>query len=125
MAESDGTPSEDGGSADEALHEDVQRPQVSPEHFGKSILVAGTGGSSRWFRGEPFVTRENVAPEIVRWMCPMTDCGGEMRDTGREWVASTQLVGTSGPGHHHECDRCLFTAAIRGPKYPRIEYPEL
>ena len=124
MAESDGTPPEGGGSADQALHEDFQRPQVSPEDFGKTVGLVG-GGSSRWFRGEPFVTRESVAPVIMRWICPMTDCGGEMRDTGDYWEASTQLIGTSGHGHHHQCDRCKFTAAIRGVKYPRIEYPEL
>lgn len=112
MAESVREPSEGGRSTDEAVHE----KEVTPEHFGNSIGLVGTGGLSRWFRGEPTVTSENVAPVRLRWMCPMPDCGGEMHDTGHVWP-------TVDPGFHHQCDRCEFTAAIHGKKYPQIEYP--
>lgn len=84
------------------------------EEYGTSIGGA-LGKASRWFDGEPDVSRERVVPVRERWWCPMSDCDGEMTFNGSTWP-------TGRPGYHHTCGECGFTAAVRGKKYPRITH---
>ncbi len=85
----------------------------NPEHdaFGSPI------GGTRWFNTEPTIEREPLIPMHASWRCPISDCGGEMKFNGMTWP-------TGNPGYHHTCDKCEFTAAVRGKKYPCIEYLE-
>lgn len=62
-------------------------------------------GGSRWFNSVPKV--ELDVDYVVVWRCPITGCSGEMRYTGMDWPTGT-------PGHHHKCNSCGFTAAIKG-----------
>lgn len=68
---------------------------------------------SRWFAGEPTIERAPVRPVMLRWRCPID--GGEMVSAGWTWP-------TFEPGYHHTCDRCGFTAALSGQRFPRVEY---
>lgn len=87
----------------------------SPEDYGTTIGTVA--GPSRWFNGEPNLTRERLVPVMVRWICPMDGCGGEMKPAGFTWPMSP-------PGNHHKCTGCGFMAALRGKCYPAIEYEE-
>lgn len=78
--------------------------------FGSDI------GGSRWFHGEPMITKRQVTPVRASWLCP-TECGGYMVFNGMTWP-------TGDPGYHHTCDQCGFTAAIHGHRYPEIQYVE-
>lgn len=60
---------------------------------------------SRWFAATPNV--EMDASRRVVWRCPIANCGGEMKFTGEVWP-------TGDPGRHHKCNKCGFTAAIKG-----------
>ena len=77
--------------------------------FGETIA------GSRWFNREPVLTNEEMVPVRQTWICPT--CGeGEMIASRGAWL-------TNPPGHHHECTKCKFTAALRnGAKYPSITY---
>jgi hypothetical protein len=83
---------------------------ANAEHdkFGTAI------GGARWFNGEPAITETPMVPVQLRWLCPIDDCGGEMKFNGMVWP-------TGQPGYHHSCDKCGFTAAVHG-KFPRVEY---
>ncbi len=63
-------------------------------------------GTSRWFEGTPEVV---VLDGFVVWRCP-TGCGGHMGYNGADWM-------TVPVGHHHTCDVCGFTAAIKAAKF--------
>lgn len=84
---------------------------TDPENFGTTIA------GSRWFDGDPDISRKRMVPVRERWRCPMEACDGEMRFNGSVWPTGRQ-------GYHHTCNECGFTAAIRGKKYPRITHVE-
>lgn len=88
-----------------------RRYKMNEEHekFGNSC------GGSRWFNAEPKLEERRMVPVQQRWMCPIDVCGGEMKFNGMTWP-------TGNPGYHHTCDKCGFTAAIHGAKYPRMAY---
>ena len=79
------------------------------EKFGSSC------GGSRWFNADPKIEKRRMVPVQQRWMCPIGDCQGEMKYNGFMWA-------TCDAGYHHTCDKCGFTAAIKGAKYPGIAY---
>jgi hypothetical protein len=79
------------------------------DRFGQPIA------GSRWFNGEPNVTRDAMIPVRLRWLCPIESCGGEMIFNGMTWP-------TGDPGYHHTCNKCEFTAAVHGRRYPSIAY---
>lgn len=66
----------------------------------------------KWFNGTPDVKEVQLIPYQQHWNCP-TECGGEMHFNGMTWPTGT-------PGYHHTCDKCGYTAAARGEKYPRV-----
>ena len=72
-------------------------------------------GGSRWFNSEPKITERVMVPVEEHWSCPVENCDGEMKFNGMTWP-------TGNPGYHHTCDKCGFTAAISGKRYPRIAY---
>lgn len=75
-------------------------------------------GGSRWFSGTLKIDKKRMVPVQLRWMCPIDDCDGEMKFNGMTWP-------TGDTGYHHSCNKCGFTAAIRGERYPRIGYEEV
>lgn len=75
-------------------------------------------GVSEWFNDEPKIARKEVRTFIERWMCPQENCEGEMRDAGFSWS-------TNPPGYHHTCNKCGYTAAMSGKRYPRTIHEEL
>ncbi len=78
--------------------------------FGETIA------GSRWFNAEPSLTQVEMVPVRQTWICPACDGTGEMISTGGAWL-------TNPPGYHHTCNKCGFTAALRGGKqYPSISY---
>ena len=89
----------------------IRRNKMNEEHekFGNSC------GGSRWFKGEPKIEEQRMIPVNQRWICPIDGCGGEMKFNGMTWP-------TGSPGYHHSCNKCEFTAAIHGAKYPRMTY---
>ena len=72
---------------------------------------------SEWFNGTPKIEEKRLVPYQARWLCPKDDCQGEMKFNGFTWPTGT-------PGYHHTCTACQYTAAMRGKKYPAIEYKE-
>ncbi len=54
-------------------------------------------------------------PVNLRWLCPIDNCGGEMKYAGWQWPVNPA-------GNHHTCDKCGFTAAVRGERYPRTVF---
>ena len=84
----------------------------NPDDFGTPI------GGTRWFNGEPTLSESPVQTIRQRWICPMSDCGGEMVFNGFTWP-------TGNPGYHHTCNKCAFTAAVHGVKYPRVTYKDV
>lgn len=82
-----------------AAQDEVVRMREQWDTFGDPC------GKSRWFAATPKV-KLDVSGQVV-WRCPVAGCGGEMKYTGVDWP-------TGVPGHHHQCDSCGFTAAIKG-----------
>lgn len=70
-------------------------------------------GNTRWFHGTVRPQRKLVQTFQEIWSCPVTPCDGEMIYNGMMWP-------TGDPGFHHTCNKCGFTAAIHGAKYPRM-----
>lgn len=95
------------------MPDDVQeKPERNDEQFGNTIA------GSRWFKGEPQITRRVMRPVQERWLCPHDGCDGEMLSSGWNWP-------TNPPGYHHTCTVCGFTAApMSGQHFPRITYEE-
>lgn len=81
--------------------------------FGEPIgLPFSKTGESRWFEPEPVVDEYEVRTFVQRWLCPVAGCGGEMTANGITWPMNPV-------GYHHTCDRCSFTAALSGKRFPR------
>jgi hypothetical protein len=108
------------------VNTEVQEPEwlakMTPDERAKHDLHNQFGSfcaGSRWFSGEPDFQDKKMVPVKRRWMCPIPDCGGEMKSAGYTWP-------TGNPGYHHTCDNkdCEFTAAIKGGTYPRVVYVE-
>jgi hypothetical protein len=70
-----------------------------------------------WFKGEPTVREKVMVPVRQEWACPVEGCNGSMVFNGFTWPTGT-------PGYHHTCDKCEFTAAARGERFPRTIYRE-
>lgn len=83
------------------------------EQFGTSIGIAFPQSQmSRWFLGKPNIVK-TYKLWTAKWICPIEGCFGEMIFNGAIWPMSP-------PGYHHTCDKCGFTAALSGRKYPGI-----
>jgi len=86
------------------------KPNPEHEKFGRGISLGFIDGYSRWFNQEPDIHISLDGDKM--WPCPIEGCIGEMKYNGGAWPMSPM-------GYHHTCDKCGFTAALRGKKYPQ------
>lgn len=69
----------------------------------------------KWFFGELKFEDIPVRPVERHWICPIPNCGGEMKANGMVWPMSPA-------GYHHVCDKCGEEGAVSGESYPKIVY---